>query len=95
MLSKVYATRYGAERARDGSTGSAKRLVAGPAPVPPWEWRKIKKLGVNWTNWLFALTQASNGGDRHTENVPCLRPATVHTTQPGTELREAGHDYPG
>jgi hypothetical protein len=63
--------------------------------MPPWAWRKIKKLGVNQTDWLFALTQASNGGDRHTEKVSCLRPATVHTTQPGMELREAWHDYPG
>jgi hypothetical protein len=44
---------------------------------------------------LFVLTQTSKGGDRHAENVLCLHPATIHTTQPGMELREAGHDYPG
>jgi Staphylococcal nuclease homologue len=71
-----------------------KGLWADPQPVPPWEGREIKKLGVIRTDWLFALTQASIGGDRHTEKVYCLHPATVNTTQPGMELREAGHDYP-
>jgi hypothetical protein len=82
----------GLEReAREGRKG----LWADPKPVPPWEWWKIKKLGVNRTDWLFALTQASNGGDRHTEKVSSLHPSTVNTTQPGMELREAWHDYPG
>lgn len=52
-------------------------------------------LGVNRADCLFTMTQTSNGGDRQTEKVSSLHPATVNTTQPGMELREAWHDDPG
>jgi ribosomal protein L15E len=56
-----------------------KGLWADPQPARPWEWREIKNRGVNRTDRPSALTQASNGGDRHTENVPCipLRPSIL------------------
>ena len=71
-----------------------KGLRVDPHAVPPWEWEKIKKLGVNRIDWRFALTQAlvEKGILR---KCPVSHPATVNTTQPGIELREAWHDYPG
>jgi hypothetical protein len=86
---------YAAGSVRDGARAAKNGLWADPHPVPPSEGREIKKLGVHRTDWLFASTQASAGGDRHPENVSCLHPATMNTTQPGMELRVAWYEYPG
>ncbi|HSV89577.1 MAG TPA: hypothetical protein VLH80_00680 [Nitrospiraceae bacterium] len=37
-------------------------------------------LEVNRTDWLFTVTQASNGGHRQTEKLSSLHPAIVNTS---------------